>query len=676
VGPTGQRHTTAGPSDEIVFHTTVRNLSSQETGQLSLHVDAGELFPGASEEALGILAPFESRIISFTATVDPNASYDVAQTVIHLFETVNDEKEQTIRYGFDEHKIVHSIDRSAPVSATLNARVLGDLIGVNEGSVSEGSVSEGSVGGHLLHGIVYDQSLVTELLLTTSLGDAFPCVDTARRDAFSTAWRCPITIPVETPNDTRVDVSLSATDLYGHIGDAIAEWTFTVDTLAPQLTLLGEDDVQSEPVQNESIQSRVAVTEMLRLEGFVGDERLLAGVRVCEAFDGYQYCDDANLNHSKTFTPTAAFTSTAALADRAHWFVEWQVAPGITDTLPVTVTAYDVAGNSTQLYIDVHVDTRIPADAPVEPSEEAIAVPADATQNQSVLIGNSDRYYRLQTLAPGAENNCLTVERLAPESLFGGAAYMEACQDAPQQLWRFVRNPSQDGYHWLQTMALREERHCLESNRLEGNQLGPEAIALEDVAFMDECQDIAGQSWRLLPTDEEGTYSLQTRSSATEKSCLEGGTLDLEAILAGAVFMAECQQDSSGQQWQLVPVTVLVEETEPVTEQPDTEQPDTEQPDTEQPDTEQPVTGELDTEQSDTGESGEPLELVTILPGQEGSVNSVSWSPEGSYLASGAADGTVQTWDVASGKSLLILEGHEGRVNRVSWSPEGSNLAV
>ena len=56
-------------------------------------------------------------------------------------------------------------------------------------------------------------------------------------------------------------------------------------------------------------------------------------------------------------------------------------------------------------------------------------------------------------------------------------------------------------------------------------------------------------------------------------------------------------------------------------------------------------------------------------------VESMSFSPDGSILASGARDLTVVLWDVATGRKRTTLEGHRGGVWSVSFSPDGSILA-
>ena len=44
-------------------------------------------------------------------------------------------------------------------------------------------------------------------------------------------------------------------------------------------------------------------------------------------------------------------------------------------------------------------------------------------------------------------------------------------------------------------------------------------------------------------------------------------------------------------------------------------------------------------------------------------------------LATGGGDGTIILWDVSSGNQLATLQGHSERVEFVSFSPDGSILA-
>ncbi len=68
--------------------------------------------------------------------------------------------------------------------------------------------------------------------------------------------------------------------------------------------------------------------------------------------------------------------------------------------------------------------------------------------------------------------------------------------------------------------------------------------------------------------------------------------------------------------------------------------------------------------------------ILTIQTG--GSVNYVSWSPDGSKIASaqGYNDKTVKIWDSSTGSLIKTLTGPTTSVSSVSWSPDGTKIAA
>src|SRR5256885_986989 len=90
--------------------------------------------------------------------------------------------------------------------------------------------------------------------------------------------------------------------------------------------------------------------------------------------------------------------------------------------------------------------------------------------------------------------------------------------------------------------------------------------------------------------------------------------------------------------------------------------------------------------------AGGGMELWVFAPhplytygGHSESVNAGTWAPDGYRIASGSADGTVQVWDAADGGHAYMYHGHSdyylghaithAAVNSVTWSPGGTRIA-
>ncbi len=67
-------------------------------------------------------------------------------------------------------------------------------------------------------------------------------------------------------------------------------------------------------------------------------------------------------------------------------------------------------------------------------------------------------------------------------------------------------------------------------------------------------------------------------------------------------------------------------------------------------------------------------EPLAILKGHNDSIHHLTFSPDGSRLASASFDKTVRLWDVSTQKELRLFEGHRDRVNCVAFSPDGSRI--
>ena len=67
--------------------------------------------------------------------------------------------------------------------------------------------------------------------------------------------------------------------------------------------------------------------------------------------------------------------------------------------------------------------------------------------------------------------------------------------------------------------------------------------------------------------------------------------------------------------------------------------------------------------------------LLDVLPGHEGPVTSLAFSPTDPILASSSWDKTVRLWDVYDGKGVLESLDHSHDVLALAFRPDGKQLA-
>jgi eukaryotic-like serine/threonine-protein kinase len=89
-----------------------------------------------------------------------------------------------------------------------------------------------------------------------------------------------------------------------------------------------------------------------------------------------------------------------------------------------------------------------------------------------------------------------------------------------------------------------------------------------------------------------------------------------------------------------------------------------------------PVPTQAPTQPAPTSPSGIALGTTRfIYRGHQGQVNADTWSPDGSRVATGGQDTTVQVWDALTGGNVVVYRGHTKWIWAVDWQPHGQLVA-
>jgi WD40 repeat protein len=70
-----------------------------------------------------------------------------------------------------------------------------------------------------------------------------------------------------------------------------------------------------------------------------------------------------------------------------------------------------------------------------------------------------------------------------------------------------------------------------------------------------------------------------------------------------------------------------------------------------------------------------PARRVTKLDGHRDFVSGMSFSPDGSRLATGSVDAKIKLWNTSTGQEITTLTGHAEEATDVAFSPDGRTLA-
>ena len=167
---------------------------------------------------------------------------------------------------------------------------------------------------------------------------------------------------------------------------------------------------------------------------------------------------------------------------------------------------------------------------------QAAALPTETVPTRD-LVG----WFRLKTTIGGREY-CL--ESNNPDNgPRNGASVLLKCNGASGQAWTF--DPIDGQYSRLMSFFLHSRSKCLEGNRL------AQESAFSGASFMDDCSGAIGQAWRVADLGED-QVKLTTEFAEQQMLCLDGRAESDAVVIREAVHMQPCTTAES-QIWTLEP---------------------------------------------------------------------------------------------------------------------------
>ncbi len=232
---------------------------------------------------IGTLQPGETRDVVIVGIVDPNFNPQQQDDHVRLRVQVFDETGLPGRPSEDMH-IDHELDTAPPQYVELQAPA---------GIIGQGLQT--------LSGFVVDQSPVPTIMLELD-GQTFTCSDPTPADS---RWSCPVDLGSRS-DGASISVRLKARDSHGQESAWFNGPTLVVDTLAPSLEL----DAAIEP---HMTRGDIGGYEVV-LSGPISDNRVVAGVEVCDSSQATANCQPAQLTlDPATITrETYSYTDTPA----------------------------------------------------------------------------------------------------------------------------------------------------------------------------------------------------------------------------------------------------------------------------------------------------------------------------------------------------------------------------